>query len=140
MICMSDLLCRTSGHSFQRECKYEYCHLHLLWYMYYQYLRRMKYLYLIDLSRLCLTFGFHAPKHIWPSNILKLSVPHECYSRNETCTLNLISVFLLYLIHDGLFSISISRYKWDHFIQRPHTLLMRMKKIYGPMLVVISGI
>jgi hypothetical protein len=42
-------------------------------------------------------FVFLAPKDlkiIWLSNILALSIPHEAYSRNVLCALNLISVFL----------------------------------------------
>ena len=40
--------------------------------------------------------GFYAPKYfkiIWLSHILALSVTDECYSRNASCTLILISTF-----------------------------------------------
>ena len=43
-------------------------------------------------------FGLHAPKDfkiIWLSNLLINNVPDESYSRNMSCTLELISTFLL---------------------------------------------
>jgi hypothetical protein len=42
--------------------------------------------------------GLLAPKdfeNIWLSNLLIMSVPDEGYSRNVSCTLNLISTFLI---------------------------------------------
>ena len=51
------------------------------------------------LAILFMPFGFIAPKDftiVCLSNILVSSIPDEGYSRNESCTLNLISTFLLY--------------------------------------------
>jgi len=44
---------------------------------------------------------FDKKKHeIWPSSLLILSVPNEGNSRDVSCALNLISMFLLYCLDD----------------------------------------
>jgi hypothetical protein len=53
-----------------------------------------------DHSWFRLSFGFIAPKHLiiaWLSNLSILNVADECYSRSESCALNLISTFLFCL-------------------------------------------
>ena len=47
-------------------------------------------------------YWFHSPDDFyvtWLSNILAVCVPDECYSRNTSCALNLISRFLLMIIN-----------------------------------------
>jgi hypothetical protein len=46
---------------------------------------------------------------IWLSNVSVLTVPDEGYSRNVSCTLNLISTFLL---HTGMFIFFYSSWLW----------------------------